>query len=49
MHLYSKGWFVVELKKLGVLKHPQTKKSLKIYDTVTLRQLHAEAVARTAK
>lgn len=43
---YTKGWFVKELKAMGIGKHPKTKKSLKSYNTTILRQLHDEAVTR---
>ena len=45
---YTKGWFVKELKALGILKHPKTQKSLKSYNTTILRQLYDEAITRRA-
>ena len=45
---YTKGWFVKELKAMGILKHPKTKKSLKSYNTTILRQLYFEASTRHA-
>ncbi len=31
MYKYSKGWFVNELRKHGILVHPQLKKSFRAF------------------
>jgi hypothetical protein len=36
----SKGWYVKELKKMGVLRHPIGKKKLEQYKTYELRNLY---------
>ena len=41
-HIYSKGWYVQELKKAGITKLEG--KNLKSFKTYVLRNLHAEKV-----
>lgn len=36
----SKGWYVQELKKMGVFRHPIGKKKLEQYKTYELRNLY---------
>lgn len=38
----SKGWYVQELKKLGVNKHPIDQKKLELYKTYVVRNLYIE-------
>lgn len=45
-HLGSKGYYVAELKKAGILKHPREKKSLKKYNTTELRALFFDLVEK---
>lgn len=36
----SKGWYVKELRKLGVNKHPIDRRNLKLYKTSVVRNLY---------
>lgn len=45
-HYGSKGYYVAELKKAGVLKHPREKKSLKKYNTTELQSLYFNLVEK---
>lgn len=44
MHMYSKGWFIKQLKAIGVNKHPQNADSLERYKTYELRNLYYETI-----
>lgn len=39
-HYSSKGYFVAELKKAGIIKHPVTQEKLEKYRTSELRYLY---------
>lgn len=39
MHKSSKGWYMNELKKIGITKHPVDKKHLAHYRTPALARL----------
>lgn len=38
--VYSKGWFVLELKKAGVRKHPVDQRKLELHKEYVLRNLY---------
>lgn len=38
----TKGWYIQELKKIGVTKHPVEKRKLELYKTFVVRNLHLE-------
>jgi len=38
----SKGWFIQELKKMGISKHPVERKKLELYKTYLIRNLYWE-------
>lgn len=38
----SKGWFIQELKKMGISKHPIERKKLELYKTYLIRNLYWE-------
>ncbi|MGR3764690.1 DUF2639 domain-containing protein [Rossellomorea sp. NS-SX7] len=39
---YSKGWYIKELKKLGINYHPVEKRKLENYKTFVVRNLYFE-------
>ncbi|MEK5391038.1 MULTISPECIES: DUF2639 domain-containing protein [Heyndrickxia] len=39
---YSKGWYVQELKQMGVRYHPVERKKLEKYKTWVIRNLYNE-------
>jgi hypothetical protein len=39
---YSKGWFIKELKEMGISKHPIERKKLELYRIHILRNLYHE-------
>jgi len=39
---YSKGWFIAELKKMGIKHHPVERRKLELYKTHVLRNLYKE-------
>lgn len=41
-HLYSKGWFIQQLKAKGISKHPVERKKLEHYRTPVLRNLYLD-------
>ncbi|MBM7692507.1 hypothetical protein JOC77_001937 [Peribacillus deserti] len=41
-YTYSKGWFIQQLKEMGVSKHPVERKKLELYRTHILRNLYSE-------
>ncbi|WP_423407092.1 DUF2639 domain-containing protein [Heyndrickxia sp. MSNUG] len=38
----SKGWYIKELKKMGITKHPIEKRKLELYKTYVVRSLFFE-------
>jgi hypothetical protein len=38
----SKGWYINELKKMGVTRHPIEKRKLELYKTYLIRNLYLE-------
>ncbi|MEH7884889.1 DUF2639 domain-containing protein [Bacillus sp. JJ1609] len=38
----SKGWYIKELKKMGITKHPIEKRKLELYKTFVVRSLYFE-------
>lgn len=42
----SKGWYISELKKIGMKRHPVERKKLELYKTHILRNLYLEYVER---
>jgi hypothetical protein len=38
----TKGWYIQELKKIGVTKHPVEKRKLELYKTFVVRNLYLE-------
>lgn len=45
----SKGWYVGELKKLGISKHPIERRKLELYKTYIVRNLYKEIVDNKEK
>ncbi|MEC2077164.1 YflJ family protein [Metabacillus fastidiosus] len=41
----TKGWYIKELKALGMTKHPIERRKLELYKTYVVRNLYIEAVA----
>jgi hypothetical protein len=41
----SKGWYVQELKKLGITKHPVERKKIELYRTYIIRNLYVQYTA----
>ncbi|MCH7322286.1 YflJ family protein [Solibacillus sp. MA9] len=46
MYTYSKGWYVKELRKNGMKKHPQFRTHLGLYKTSELRRLYYQFVLK---
>lgn len=46
MHKYSKGWFIKELRKHGILVHPQLKNHLGLLKESELRHLYYRFVVK---
>ncbi|WP_110927832.1 YflJ family protein [Bacillus massiliglaciei] len=46
-YLYTKGWFIRELKARGITKHPIEGKKLELYKMHVLRNLYAQIIERT--
>ncbi|MDP4164110.1 MAG: DUF2639 domain-containing protein [Bacillota bacterium] len=42
----SKGWYIHELKKLGISRHPVEHKKLELYKTSTIRNLYYEKIEK---
>jgi len=40
----SKGWYVSQLKKMGINKHPIERKKLESYKTYVLRNMYLQKV-----
>lgn len=38
----SKGWYVQELKKLGISKHPVEHRKIELFKTYVLRNLYVQ-------
>ncbi|PLS17078.1 DUF2639 domain-containing protein [Bacillus sp. M6-12] len=43
---YSKGWFIQQLKAVGITKHPIERRKLESYKTYILRNLYAEKIEK---
>ncbi|MGG3470109.1 YflJ family protein [Neobacillus pocheonensis] len=43
----SKGWYVQELKKIGITKHPVERRKIELYKTFILRNLYLEKIGNT--
>jgi intergrase/recombinase len=43
---FSKGWYLQELKKMGISHHPLEKRKLENYKTFVVRNLYFEKVAK---
>ncbi|MDQ0217895.1 DUF2639 domain-containing protein [Peribacillus cavernae] len=43
-HIYSKGWFIRQLRDAGMTRHPIEGRKLKLYKTYVLRNLYAEFI-----
>jgi hypothetical protein len=44
---YSKGWYLKQLKEMGITKHPVELKKLELYRTFVIRKLYFEHVEKT--
>ena len=44
MHIYSKGWFLQQLKARGITKHPIEQRKLEAYKTYIIRNLYQEVI-----
>lgn len=42
MYIGTKGWYVDQLKKMGVTKHPIEKRKLEAYKTYVIRAIYIE-------
>jgi hypothetical protein len=42
----SKGWYIKELKKMGITKHPIEKRKLELYKTFVIRSLYFELLKK---
>ncbi|MGM9926861.1 MAG: DUF2639 domain-containing protein [Bacillus sp. (in: firmicutes)] len=43
---HSKGWYVSQLKNIGITKHPIELKKLELYKTFVLRQMYYRKVQK---
>lgn len=41
-YIGSKGWYVQQLKNMGVTRHPTEKKKLELFKTHVIRSLYLE-------
>ncbi|MEC2056560.1 DUF2639 domain-containing protein [Peribacillus psychrosaccharolyticus] len=41
-HTYSKGWYIQQLKTIGVTKHPIERKKLELYRTHVIRKIYLD-------
>ncbi|WP_019241821.1 MULTISPECIES: DUF2639 domain-containing protein [Bacillus] len=46
---HSKGWYVSQLRELGITKHPIELKKLKLYKTYIVRHLYFSTVEEKLK
>ncbi|MBS4176663.1 DUF2639 domain-containing protein [Lederbergia citrea] len=46
---YSKGWYIAQLKEMGIRYHPEKKKKLESYKTYILRNLHDKMSSERGK
>ncbi|RLQ95222.1 YflJ family protein [Falsibacillus albus] len=46
---YSKGWFIQQLKSVGVTRHPIERRKLELYKTYIVRNLYEEKFALKEK
>lgn len=37
---HSKGWYISELRSIGITKHPIERKKLKLYKTFIVRKIY---------
>ncbi|WP_082892563.1 DUF2639 domain-containing protein [Rossellomorea aquimaris] len=44
---YSKGWYIQELKNMGIYYHPTEKRKLENYKTFVVRNLYFEKRAKS--
>jgi hypothetical protein len=44
VHIYSKGWFIQQLKNQGITKHPIERRKLELYKTYVLRNLYTQFI-----
>jgi hypothetical protein len=42
----SKGWYIAELKRLGIAKHPIEQRKLELYKTFVVRNLYFDNVTQ---
>ena len=42
----SKGWYVQQLKQIGITKHPVELKKLELYKTFVVRNLYFDTVVK---
>ncbi|WP_210365118.1 DUF2639 domain-containing protein [Bacillus sp. REN3] len=40
----SKGWYINELKKAGITKHPVGKRKLELYKTYIIRKIYYDHI-----
>ncbi|WP_080845771.1 DUF2639 domain-containing protein [Cytobacillus gottheilii] len=45
----SKGWYIMELKKRGIRKHPIEAKKLELYKTFVVRKIYLDMIAKYEK
>nr|WP_081707560.1 DUF2639 domain-containing protein [Bacillus massiliigorillae] len=39
---YSKGWYLSQLKSIGITKHPIERKKLELYKTFIVRKIYLD-------
>jgi len=47
-HVGSKGWYISELKRMGIRKHPIGRKKLELYRTSEIRNLYLEKIKNSS-
>ncbi len=43
---YSKGWYLQQLKEVGITKHPVERKKLELYRTFVIRKLYFDTIGK---
>ena len=43
-YIHSKGWYISQLKGMGITKHPVELRKLELYKTYVVRKLYFSAV-----
>ena len=43
-YIHSKGWYISQLKGMGITKHPVDLRKLELYKTYVVRKLYFAAV-----